>query len=348
MSYSEGTVTKIFVPQPIPEAAVERLKQICDVTIYPHTDRRIPQDELIEAVRDQDIIWAMGEIPYDADVIAAAKKLRLIAAMHGSAKFVDIPAATRRNIPVTCLPHGRVTKTTAELTFALLMATAWRLPEADAFLRAGKWQQNQSMAFLGTRLYGKTLGIVGMGSVGQLLARKAAACDMRIIYNKRTKLSPAEEFVLGAAEFRSLDDLFMEADFVSLTPALTKDTKGLVDARLISLMKPSAILINTSRGDVLDEAALEDALHEGRIRGAGLDVYAREIPEPDPGPRKGLMDLPNVVFTPHIGSAARETREEMALRTVANVELFLAGKRPLDVLNPEIYGEAPRKDERIG
>lgn len=341
-------MTKIFVPQPIPEAAVVRLEELGEVSIYPHVDRMIPREELLEAVRDKHVLFAIGEIPFDESLIEAAEQLKLIAAMHGSAIFVDFAAATRRNIPVTGLPYGMITKTTAEFTFALLMATAWRLPEADAFLREGRWRQNQSMAFMGTRLPGKTLGIVGMGSIGQMVARRAVACDMRIIYNKRTRLSTAEEFVLGGAEFRSLEELFTEADFVALTPALTKETKGLVGERLISLMKPSAILINTSRGDVLDEAALETALQEGRIRGAGLDVYRTEVPEENPGPLKGLTNLPNVVFTPHIGSAARETREEMALRTVRNIELFLAGDRPYPVLNPEVYGEAPIKDERIG
>jgi glyoxylate reductase len=341
-------MTKIFVPQPIPQAAVARLEPLGEVSIYPHVDRMIPRDELLEAVRDKHVLFAIGEIPFDEPLIDAAEQLKLIAAMHGSAKFVDFAAATRRNIPVTGLPYGMVTKTTAEFTFALLMATAWRLPEADAFLREGKWRQNQSMAFMGSRLFGKTLGIVGMGTIGQMVARRAVACDMRITYHKRTRLSTAEEYVLGGAEFRSLEELFTDADFVALTPALTNETKGLVGERLISLMKPSAILINTSRGDVLDEAALETALQEGRIRGAGLDVYRTEVPEENPGPLKGLTTLPNVVFTPHIGSAARETREEMALRTVRNIELFLAGERPYPVLNPEVYGEAPIKDERIG
>lgn len=340
-------MAKIFVPQPIPEAAAARLKELGDVTIYPHVDRLMPHDELVEAVRDQDIFFALGEIPYDESIINAATDLRLIAAMHGSAKFVDIPAATRRNIPVSGLPYGMITKTTAEFTFALLMGTAWRLPEADAFLRADRWRQNQSMAFQGTRLFGKTLGIVGMGNIGQMVARRAVACDMNIVYHKRTSLSKAEEFVLGGAEFRSLEDLFMESDFVALTVALTKDTIGLVSERMISLMKPSAILINTSRGEVIDEVALGDALRQGRIRGAGLDVYQNEVPEPNPGPHASLLDLPNVVFTPHIGSGGRETREEMAMRTVRNIELFLAGERPFNVLNPEVYGEAAVVDERI-
>jgi glyoxylate reductase len=338
---------KLFVPQPIPEAAVARLERRCELTIYPHTDRRMPYAEMLEAVRDQEILYALGEIPYDKKVIDAAVKLKLIAAMHSSAKFVDKDAATRRGIPVAILP-SRIARTTAEFTFALLMATAWRIPEADRFLRDGKWQQNQSMAFLGTRMFDKTLGIVGMGTIGTNVAVKARACGMRIIYNKRTRFSPLEEASLGA-EYRSLMDLMRESDFIVLTPALTKDTKGMITAELIALMKPSAILINTSRGPVVDEAALEQALAEGRIRGAGLDVYENEIPEADvPGPSERMKRLPNVVFTPHIGSAARETRDEMALRTAENIERFLDGKRPLDVLNPEVYGEAARHDERIG
>lgn len=338
---------KLFIPQPIPEFAAKRLEQRCELTIYPHTDRRMPYVEMLEAVRGQDILYALGEIPYDKKVIETATKLKFIAAMHSSAKFVDKDAATRRGIPVAILP-SRIARTTAEFTFALLMATAWRIPEADRFLRGGQWQQNQSMAFLGTRMFDKTLGVVGMGTIGTGVTVKARACGMRIVYNKRTQLSPPEETSLGA-EYRSLVDLFRESDFIVLTPALTKDTKGMITAELIAMMKPSAILINTSRGPVVDEAALEQALAEGRIRGAGLDVYENEIPEADvPGPSERLKSLSNVVLTPHMGTAARETREEMAMRTVENIERFLDGKRPLDVLNPEVYGEAARHDERIG
>lgn len=339
---------KLFVPQPIPDVALDRLRQRCDVTVYPHLDRRITHDELIDAVRDQQILYALGEIEYDEEVIDAAAELRLIAAMHVAATFVDIAAATRRGIPVTGIPNTGLARTTAEFTFALLLATAWRLPEADRFLREDRWAQNQSMAFLGSRVFGATLGIVGMGSVGTGVAVRARACGMRLLYTKRSPLSPAEEAGLGA-EHRSLPDLFREADFIALTPALTKDTNGLVTADLIGMMKPSAVLINTSRGPVLDEAALEEALASGRIRGAGLDVFQRETNTPGPtGPSSRLRDLPNVVLTPHMGSAARETRDEMALRTVENIERFLDGTRPLDVLNPEVYGEAARRTEVIG
>jgi glyoxylate reductase len=347
LKHERATMTRIFVPQPIPEAAAAKLEKLGDVTTYPHVDRMIPEEELLEAVRDKHILFGIGEIPFNERVFEAAKELKFVSVMHGSAKFIDFAAATRRNIPVSG-QKSMTQKTTAEFTFALLMATAWRLPEADTFLREDRWRQNQSMAFMGTRLFGKTLGIVGMGRIGQLVARKAVACDMRIKYNKRTPLSSAEEMVLGSAEFRTLDDLFTESDFIALTPALTKDTVGLIDEQLISLMKPSAILINTSRGPIIDEAALEKALREKRIRGAGLDVYQTEVPEPNPGPIAGLKALPNVVLTPHMGSAGRETREEMALRTVMNIERFLAGERPYDVFNPEIYGEAAIKDEVIG
>lgn len=339
---------KLFIPQPIPEVAVDRLRERCDVTVFDHLDRRIEHEEVLEAVGDQEILYALGEVDYDEAVLDAAKQLKLIAAMHVAATFVDIPEATRRGIPVTGIPNTGLARTTAEFTFALLIATAWRLPEADRFLRADQWKQNQSQAFIGTRLHGATLGIVGMGTIGTGVAVRARACGMRIVYTKRSPLSPVEEASLGA-EYRSLTDLFRESDFVALTPALTKSTEGLVTAELIATMKPNAILINTSRGPVLDEAALEEALVTGRIRGAGLDVYQHETHTPGPtGPSERLRSLPNVVLTPHMGSAARETREEMALRTVENIERFLDGVRPLDMLNPEVYGEAPRKTEVIG
>lgn len=340
-------MTKIYVPQPIPEVAVERMKKLGEVTVFPNLDRQITKKELLEAVRDQDILFAVGDIPYDADVIDAAKDLKFISAMHGAATFVDFAAATRRNVPVAGIPYRIILETTAEFTFALLIATAWRMPEADRFLRDGKWAQNQSMAFEGTRLHGNTLGIAGMGRIGQMVAYRAAGCRMKILYSKRTQLSTAEEIALGGAEFRSLEEIFSQSDFVVVTLPLTNETKGVVNERLISLMKPNAIFINTSRGAVVDEAALEKALREGRIRGVGLDVYHREVPDPNPGPSEGFKSLSNVVFTPHIGSAGIQTREEMAHHTVENIERFLAGERPLLVFNPEVYGEAPIKHERL-
>lgn len=339
---------KVFIPQPIPEVAIDRLKKIAEVEIFPHLDRVIGTEELLKSVKGKNYLFAMAEIPYTAEVIEAAlPDLKGIAAMYIFPKFVDIKTATEKGIPVTGIPNMLV-ETTAEFTFALILGTAWRLPEADRMIREKQWKQYQSMAFLTTRIFDKTLGIVGLGRIGRALAKRAQGCGMRVIYTKRTRLSPEEEASLGV-EWREIEDLFKEADIVALTPTLTPSSKGLVGEDLLSLMKPTAILINTSRGAVLDEKALYKALKEGWIKGAGLDVYEREFPHPDPGPYPGLLELPNVVLTPHIGSAARETREAMALRTVENIEAMIQGKRPPDLLNPEVFGEPPRDTgDRIG
>jgi glyoxylate reductase len=343
---STSVATKIFVPQPIPAGATAALAALGEVTTFPHVDRAITREELLEAVAEQEVLFALGGIHYDEEVLEAAKSLRMIAAMHVFPYYVDVPAATRRGIPVSGIPDLGLVKTTAEFTFAMLLGTAWRLPEADRFLRDGRWQQNQSEAFLGTRLFGGTIGIVGLGGVGTIVARMSRAFGMSVVYTKRTRLSPAEEQAIGA-EYRSLRDLFRESDFVVLTPPLTKETKGMVTPELLDLLKPSAILINTSRGAVLDESALAERLAAGRIRGAGLDVFEWEG-KPNPGPLPELLSLPSVVLTPHLGSAARQTREEMAGRTVANIAAFLDTGRPIDALNPEVFGEAPLHSERIG
>ncbi len=339
---------KVFIPQPIPEVALNRLQTMAEVEVFPHLDRMIGSEELLAAVKGKEYLFAIGEIPYTQDVIEAAlPDLKGIAAMYIFPKFVDIKAATARGVMVTGVPNMLV-ETTAEFTFMLLIATAWRLPEQERMLRENRWKQYQSMALLGTRLFDKTLGIVGLGKIGAALAKKAQGCGMRVIYTKRTRLSTAEEAAVNV-EYRPLDDLFREADFVALTPTLTPDSKGLVGERLLALMKPTAILVNTSRGAVVDERALAAALREGRIRGAGLDVFARELPNPDPGPLPELLTLPNVVVTPHVGSAAVETREEMALRTVDNIAAMIRGERPPDLLNPEVVGEKPRDTgDRIG
>jgi glyoxylate reductase len=339
---------KIYIPQMIPRAALERLTQAADVDVFPHLDRVIGREELLQRVKGANYLYALAEIPFPAEVMdAALPDLKGIAAMYIFPKFVDIKAATQRGILVTGIPNMLV-ETTAEFTFALLIGTAWRLPEGDRLLRAKEWKQYQSMAFLTTRIYDKTLGIVGLGRIGKAVARRAQGCGMRVLYAKRTRLSPAEEAELKV-EFRHLESLFREADIVALTPTLTPDSKGLVGERLLRMMKPTAILINTSRGAVVDERALAKALREGWIAGAGLDVFEREFPHPDPGPYAGLLELPNVVVTPHIGSAARETREAMALRTVENLEAMIQGQRPPDLLNPEVLGEAPRDTgDRIG
>lgn len=339
---------KVFIPQPIPEVAVDRLKESAEVEMFPHVDRVISDEELLKTVNGKDYLYALGEVQYTEEVIEAAMpSLKGIAAQYIFPHFVDIKAATERRIPVTGIPN-LIYETTAELTFALVIGTAWRLPEADRVIREKQWKQYQSMAFLTTRICDKTLGIVGLGKIGRSLTKKAQGCGMGVIYTKRNRLSPEEEIQLNV-EWRELEDLFREADVVALTPTLTPSSKGLVGERLLRLMKPTAILINTSRGAVVNEKALARALREGWIKGAGLDVYEREFPKPYPGPVPELLELPNVVVTPHIGAAARETREEMSLRTVENIEAMIQGRRPPDLLNPEVLGEPPLdKNDRIG
>lgn len=331
---------RAFVPQPIPDIALKRLREICEVDLYPRVDNRITRQEVLERVRDKEILFALGEIPFDREVLEAANALKMIAAMHISAWFVDQEAASERRIPVSGVPNGELARTTAELTFALLLATVWRIAEGDRMVRAQQWVQNQSMALLTTRMYGKTLGIIGMGPVGQQVAWKAANLDLRIIYTKRDRLSPEREAELRA-QYVSMEELLAAADFVVLTPALNRETENLMDAAKLNMMKQGSVLINTSRGEIVDEAALAAAIESGHLRGAGLDVYRAEIPHVEvPGPHAALTGLPNVTFTPHIGSAAVETREWMALRTVENIRAFLDKGRPIDILNPQIYGTA--------
>ncbi len=337
---------RIFVPQPIPVDALARLERMGEVTIFPHLDRHISVAEVADATRNAEILFGLSGIRYDRAVIESAPTLQLIAAMHMNPTFVDMAVATERGIPVAGIPNMLV-ETTAEFTFALLLATAWRLPEADRFVREGRWTQNQSMAFLATRVFDKTVGILGLGEIGTSVAARARGCGMRVLYTKRTRLGTEEESRLGVS-YRSLEALFSESDIVVVTTGLTAHTKGLVGAGLLSLMKPTAMLVNTSRGPVVDEAALEQALRQGRLAGAGLDVFEHEVPEPGAGPHPGLFDLPNVVLTPHMGSAAVETRSEMANRAVDNIEAFLRGERPPDLLNPEVYGGQAVPNERIG
>lgn len=337
-------MVKVLVPQPIPPRALERLNELCqEVEVFPRLDRRISRAELLSAVADKEVLWGISGVAYDREVIEAAPSLRLIAAMHTTAKFVDKAAATDRGVPVSAIASGGLSRTTAEFTFALLMATAWRVPQADRFLRDGRWAQNQSMALLGQRLYGKTLGVLGLGEIGADVARKATAFDMRVLYHKRSRLSPDREQETGW-EYRDLADLFRESDFLVVCVELNAETRGLVSAELLSLMRPTSLLVNTARGHVVDEAALADALRSGTIAGAGLDVFENEDLDAatPPGPGHGLLDLPNVVLTPHIGSAARETREEMAGEAVDAIETFLAGGRPARILNPEVYAHQDR------
>lgn len=339
---------RVFVVQPAPPEPLARLAAHAEIEMFAQLDRCPTRDEMVAGVTGADYVFALGENPIDAAMIGAAQRLKLIAVMEIFPVAIDLAAATARGIPVTGLPHAdEITDTTAEFTFALVMATSWRIGENERLLRAGGWRQYQNRTLPTQRLWGKTLGIVGLGRIGRGVARLANAARMRVVYNDRAPLG-AEVERAANAEWRELPDLFAEADVVVLTPTLTASSKGLVGADLLARMKPDALLVNTSRGLVLDEDALVDALRRGVIRGAGLDVYTHEFPGPNPGPDRRLYDLPNVLMTPHIGTSAEETRRWMADQVVDNILAHMRGDDLRWLLNPEVAGGPPRVSERLG
>ena len=342
-----GVRPKIFIVQAVPEEALTELRAVAEVEMFGALDRTITRRELQIGVRRCQYLWVLGEIPVDAEILEGAE-LKLIAIMEILSRSVDIAAATARRIPVTTLPNlDAVTTSTAEHTLGLLIALARRLPQAEKLLREGRWAQYQSMAVLGTRLVGKSLGIVGLGNVGRRLARYAAGLGMVIRYTDRGRLHEMEQ-QLGV-EWRELDELFRESDFIALTPTLTASSRGLVGRRLLESMKRNAFLVNTSRGPVLDEAALVDVLREKRIAGAALDVFETEPPTVGGGPHPGLLELENVILTPHLGTATWESRTEMARLVASGVVAAIEGRRPPYVTNPEVYGEtAGTRLDRIG
>jgi glyoxylate reductase len=319
---------RVFVSQPIPASALARLRTLAEVETGEDASRILPRPELIERLRRADVFVHLMHDAVDAGVIAEATRLKMIASMAVVPATVDLAAATARKIAVTTIPPI-VTEATADLHFALLLAAARRVVEADAALRKGTFPGSQSLHFAGAGVHGKTIGIVGLGRIGRSIARRARGFDMTVLYTKRTRLPEAEE---QGASYTTLDDLLRRSDFLSLSCALTPQTRHLVGARELRLVKPGAILVNTARGPVVDEAALVAALSEGRLAGAGLDVY-----EEEPRVHPGLLPLRNVVLLPHLGSAVFELREQMAQVVVDNIQAFLEGKRPPNLHNPEIY-----------
>ena len=323
------TRPRVLISQPIAPRALERLRSFAEVEMGEDASRIMPRAELLERIPRADALLHLMHDVVDAEMIAAGKKLKVIASMSIHPATLDISAATTRKIPVTTIP-AIVTEATADLNFALILAVARRLVEGDVALRRGIFPGSQSHHFAGHAVYGKTLGIVGMGRIGAAVARRARGFGMSVLYNRRKRLPEAGERELGVS-FASLDDLLAKSDFVSVNCAFTPETRHLIGARAFGLMKPSAILVNTARGPIVDEAALVQALESGRIAGAGLDVYEQE-----PRVHPGLLPLKQVVLTPHLGSAVAELREQMAEVVVDNIQAVLEGRRPPNLHNPEV------------
>ncbi len=321
---------RVLISQPVAASALARLRSVAEVEMGEDSSRIMPRAELLERIRRADGLFHLMHDRVDAEVIAAGTRLRIIASMAIGPATVDVAAATARRIPVTTIPPI-VTEATADLHWALLLAVARRVVEADAALRRGVFPGSQSQHFAGAGVHGKTRGIVGLGRIGRAVARRARGFDMTILYTKRSRLAESEERELGIS-YTALDDLLRRSDFVSLHAAFTPETRHLLGKRELALMKPTAFLINTARGPIVDEAALAGALESKQIAGAGLDVY-----EEEPKAHPGLLPLSQVVLTPHLGSGVGELREQMAHVVVDNILAVIKGERPPNLYNPEVY-----------
>ncbi len=290
-------------------------------------DRVLTKAEIIENTRGQDALLCLLTDTIDADIMDAEKNLRVLSNYAVGYNNIDVDAATARKLPVTNTP-GVLTETSADLAFTLILSVARRIAEADKLTRDGKFHGWGPMMLLGTDVYGKTLGIVGMGRIGEATARRAQGFAMDVIYTSRTP-KPVVEASLQATRVE-LDELLAKADFVSVHVPLSDETTHMIGARELALMKPTAYLINTARGPTVDEAALVTALRDGVIAGAGLDVYERE-----PALAEGLADLTNTVLLPHVASATVETRTKMAMLAAENAIAVIEGRTPDHLVNPE-------------
>jgi glyoxylate reductase len=320
----------IFVTRRLPSAAMELLEKNFEVECNPH-DRVLSREELLEQVRDRDGLLPLLTDRIDSEVMAAAgPQIKIIANYAVGFNNIDVPAATARKIAVTNTP-GVLTDTTADLTLALILGAARRLVEGDKFTRAGKYEGWAPLLFLGADVHHKTLGLMGFGRIGYAVAKRAMGFDMRILYHDTRRADPALEKQVQA-RYVDRDTLLREADFVSIHVPLTSETTRFMSTREFSLMKPTAFIVNTARGEVIDEEALVEALKKGQIGGAGLDVFEHE-----PAIHPALFSLNNVILLPHIGSGSVETRTKMGLMAAENLIAAFQGKIPPNCLNPEVY-----------
>ena len=318
---------KLFSTHVLFEEPREKLAERFNVE-YWTGEERPPRAEVLQRVSGKDALICLLTEKVDRELLdAAGPNLRIVANVAVGFDNIDVPACTERNVAVTNTP-GVLDETTADFAWTLLMAVARRLVEGDRMARSGAWTKWNLDQLCGTDIWGKTLGIIGLGRIGRAVARRASGFRMRILYNSTSRAALEIEKELNA-EYVSRDAVFQQADFVSLHVPLNADTRGLVGPAELAKMKRTAFLINTTRGPVVQEAALVEALERGLIAGAALDVFEREPLIPD-GLRRD-----NVVLAPHLGSASVETRTRMALIAVENAIAFFDGKRPPTILNPE-------------
>ncbi len=319
-------MAKVLITRGIFPEVVEALTRRFEVD-HNAEDRPWPPDELARRLQGKSGAMATVMDKFDEGVLAQSPDLRVIANIAVGYNNIDVPACTRRGIRVTNTP-GVLDNTTADLTWSLLMAAARRIAEGDAYVRAGDWKIAFGVQyFLGQDIHHATLGIIGMGRIGQAIARRALGFDMRVLYNNRTRLPEADEKRLNAT-WVERDELLAQSDFVVVMAPYSPATHHLIGAAEIAKMKPTAVLVNSARGGVVDDAALVAALRDKRIAAAGLDVF-----EGEPKLNPGYLDLANVVMTPHIGSASRATRMVMCSTAAANMTAVLEGRDPPNPVN---------------
>jgi glyoxylate reductase len=318
--------SSVFITRPIPEPGPSLVRQAADDVDANAEDRSLSPEELRAAVAGRDAVLCLLTDRIDASVLDAATGCRVFANMAVGYNNVDVAEATRRGILVTNTP-GILTEATADLTWTLILGVARRVAEGDREMRAGRFPGWGPLYMLGGDVTGATLGLIGPGRIAQAVARRAVGFEMRLLYHGRR---PSPELDALGARGVGLDDLLAASDFVSLHCPLNDQTRHLIDANALAKMKPTAYLINTARGPVVDEKALVDALKRGQIAGAGLDVY-----EDEPRMAEGLVECPNTVLLPHLGSATRATRAAMSRMAAENLVAVLQGRRPPNLVNPE-------------
>lgn len=320
----------VLVTRELVLEAMRALVGHCELDIYSGPPEAIPREELLSRAKDKDgLLTVLTERVDDEVLDAAGSRLRIVANHAVGFDNIDVPACTRRGVLVTNTPDV-LTEATADLTWSLILASVRRVAEGDRFLRTRRpWIWGPQM-MLGHDLYGKTLGIVGCGRIGRAVARRSFGFGMRVVYTDAARL-PGEVEAELRIQWRELQELLAESDVVSVHAPLTPQTRHLISSEAFRTMKPTAVLVNTARGPIVDEAALAEALRGGEIFAAGLDVYEREPLVPEE-----LLDLDNVTLLPHLGSATIETRTAMGLLAVDNLLAGLAGQRPRSLVNPEV------------
>jgi glyoxylate reductase len=319
---------RIYITRPLPEAAMRVLEGQVEYHMWDRESEPVKRETLLREIVDVDGVICLITEKMDAEVIERAHRCRVIAQVAVGYDNIDVGAATSRGIYVTNTP-GVLTETTADMAWAILMATARRVVEGDKFTRSGRWKTWELMGFTGQDVHGATLGIIGLGRIGAAIARRAKGFAMPILYYNRTR-AEALEAELGA-RYLSLDDLLRQSDVVMVSCALTPETRHLISERELALMKPTAILVNIARGPIVDQRALYRALVDRKIWAAGLDVFEVEpVPMDEP-----LLKLDNVVVPPHLGSGSIATRTKMATMAAENCVAGVTGKIPPNVVNPQ-------------